>query len=137
MPIVLSAVGVKFGFNGPTQSSALAELEGAEPIDRPSMNAFEDQAFRQAVQATGPRRLIIGGLYSEICVTFATVQTLKDGYDVRTATDGAGGRSQTAHRTAAERLAHAGPVPTTALAVVTDLFRDLAEERAASAHGEH
>ena len=40
--------------------------------------------------------------------------------------DAVGGRSQTAHRTAIERLAHAGAVPTTALAVVRELFRDWA-----------
>ena len=40
MPIVLSTVGVGFGFNGPTVPSILAELEGHEPIDRSSMNAF-------------------------------------------------------------------------------------------------
>jgi hypothetical protein len=43
------------------------------------MNAFEDEAFRAAVEATGGKRLIIGGLHTEICLTFATVQTLKDG----------------------------------------------------------
>ena len=47
------------------------------------MNAFEDQAFRQAVEATGRRRLIIGGLHTEICLSFATVQALKDGYEVQ------------------------------------------------------
>ena len=44
MPIVLSTVGVGFGINGPTQPEILAELEGIEPIDRSSMNAFEDRA---------------------------------------------------------------------------------------------
>ncbi len=90
------------------------------------MNAFEDPAFRDAVKATGRRRLIIGGLHTEICLTFATVQALKDGYDVLYPTDAVGGRSQIAHRTGIERLAHAGAVPTTALAVVTELFRDWA-----------
>ena len=90
------------------------------------MNAFEDQAFRRAVQATGRKRLIIGGLHTEICLTFATVQALKDGYDVLYVTDAVGGRSQAAHRTGIERLAHAGAVPTTALAVVTELFQDWA-----------
>jgi isochorismate hydrolase len=71
------------------------------------MNAFEDEAFRQAVQATGRRRLIIGGLYTEICRTFATIQALKDGYDVLYVADAVGGRSQTAHRIGVERLAHA------------------------------
>src|ERR1700744_2295722 len=79
MPIVLSTVGVGFGFTGPTLPSVLAELDGIEPIDRTSMNAFEDEAFRQAVQATGRRRLVIGALHTEICLTFATVQALKDG----------------------------------------------------------
>jgi nicotinamidase-related amidase len=126
MPVVLSTVGVKLGFNGPTLPSVLSELDGIEPIDRASMNAFEDEAFRQAVQATGRRRLIIGGLHTEICLTFATVQALKDGYDVLYVTDAVGGRSQVAHQTAIKRLAHAGAVPTTALAVVTELFRDWA-----------
>ena len=61
MPIVLSTVGVGYGFNGPTLPSILSELDGIEPIDRTSMNAFEDDAFREAVRATGRKRLIIGG----------------------------------------------------------------------------
>jgi len=133
MPIVLSTVGVGFGFNGPTLPSIQSELEGIEPIDRSSMNAFEDDAFREAVEATGRKRLIVGGLHTEICLTFATVQALKDGYEVLYVTDAVGGRSQTAHRTGIQRLAHAGAVPTTALAVVTELFRDWASPLAAAA----
>src|SRR4051794_20559925 len=135
LPIVLSTVGVELGFNGPTLPSILDELDGIEPIDRTSMNAFEDQAFREAVEETGRKRLIVGGLHTEICLTFATVQALKDGYDVMYVTDAVGGRSQIAHRTGIERLAHAGGVPTTALAVNTELFRDWATV-AATAAGE-
>src|SRR6266576_6656160 len=126
MPIVLSTVGVGYGFNGPTLPSILAELDGIEPIDRTSMNAFEDQAFREAVEATGRKRLIVGALHTEICLAFATTQALQDGYDVLYVADAVGGRSQVAHRTSIERLAHAGAVPTTALAVVTETFRDWA-----------
>jgi len=126
VPIVLSTVGVGAGFNGPTLPSILSELDGIEPIDRTSMNAFEDDAFREAVEATGRKRLIIGALHTEICLAFATVQALKDGYDVLYVADAVGGRSQVAHRTSIERLAHAGAVPTTALAVVTETFRDWA-----------
>jgi nicotinamidase-related amidase len=133
MPIVLSTVGVQYGLNGPTLPSILAELPGIEPIDRTSMNAFEDNAFREAVKATGRKRLIIGGLHTEICLTFATVQALKDEYDTMFVTDAVGGRSQVAHRTAIERLAHAGAVPTTALAVNTELFRDWATPQAGPA----
>jgi nicotinamidase-related amidase len=133
MPIVLSTVGVKFGLNAPTLPAVLSELEGIEPIDRSSMNAFEDEAFRAAVEATGHKRLIIAGLHTEICLTFATAQALKDGYEVLYVTDAVGGRSQVAHRTAIDRLAHAGAVPTTALAVTTELFRDWASPLAGPA----
>jgi nicotinamidase-related amidase len=133
LPIVLSTVGVGFGFNGPTQPAILADLPGIEPIDRTSMNAFEDQTFREAVAATGRKRLIIAGLHTEICLTFATVQALKDGYDVMIVTDAVGGRSQVAHRTGIERLSHAGAVPSTALAVNTELFRDWATPQAGPA----
>jgi hypothetical protein len=47
--------------------------------------------------------------------------------------DAVGGRSQTAHRTAIMRLADAGAVPSTALAVVTELFRDWASPLAGKA----
>jgi nicotinamidase-related amidase len=126
MPVVLSTVGVKYGINGPTHASILAELPGVEPIDRTSMNAFEDPAFSNAVKSTSRKRLIFGGLHTEICLTFAVVQALKDGYEGMFVTDAVGGRSQSAHRIAIERMAHAGAVPNTALAVVTELFRDWA-----------
>src|SRR6476660_1227021 len=107
MPIVLSTVGVGFGFNGPTLPSIQSELDGIEPIDRSSMNAFEDEAFREAVEATGRKRLIIGGLHTEICLTNATTSALKAGYDAMFVTDGAphGHRSAVARRRGAEHCA--------------------------------
>jgi len=126
MPIVLSTVGVKYGINGPTRASILSDLPGVEPIDRSSMNAFEDRAFSDAVKNTGRKRLILGGLHTEICLTFAVVEALKGGYEGMFVADAVGGRSQSAHRTAIERMAHAGAVPNTALAVVCELFRDWA-----------
>ena len=126
MPVVLSTVGVKYGLNRPTHASILSELPGLEPIDRTSMNAFEDRALSAAVKNTGRKRLIFGGLHTEICLTFAVIQALKDGYEGMYVTDAVGGRSQSSHRTAIERMAHAGAVPNTALAVVTELFRDWA-----------
>src|SRR6185295_6225783 len=124
MPIVLSSVGVGAGINGPTQKSILAELPGIQVIDRATMNAFEDRAFRDAVQKTGRKRLIFGGLHTEICLSFAVIEALKSGYEAMFVTDAVGGRTQTAHRTAIERLTHAGAIPNTALAVLCEAFRD-------------
>jgi nicotinamidase-related amidase len=124
MPIVLSTVGVEYKINSPTQPAIQAELPGIVAIDRTSMNAFEDEAFAAAIKKTGRKRLIVGGLHTEICLAFAVVQALKNDYEVMYVTDAVGGRSQVAHRTAIERMAHAGAVPNTALAVLTELFRD-------------
>lgn len=124
IPIVLSTVGVEMGVNHPTRQSILDELPGIQVIDRSSMNAWEDPAFRKAVEKTGKKRLIIGALYTEICLVYPVVDALADGYEVTYVVDAVGGLSQLAHSTAIGRLAHAGAVPNTALALVTELFRD-------------
>lgn len=126
VPIILSTVGVEMGVNHPTRQSILDELPGIDVIDRTSMNAWEDTAFRKAVAKTGRKRLIFGALYTEICLAFPVVDALADGHDVMFVVDAVGGLSQLAHRTAVERLTHAGAVPNTAFALVTELFRDWA-----------
>lgn len=133
MPIVLSTVGVEMGVNHPTRQSILDELPGIDIIDRSSMNAWEDKNFRDSVKKTGRKRLIFGALYTEICLAFPVVDALADGYDVTFVVDAVGGLSQLAHRTAIERLAHAGAVPNTSMAVVTELFRDWASPVASKA----
>lgn len=124
MPVVLSTVGVEMGVNHPTRQSILDELPGVQVIDRSSMNAWEDEAFRAAVEATGRKRLIFGALYTEICLAFPVLEAMKDGFDATFVVDAVGGLSQLAHRTAVERLTAAGAAPNTALALVTELFRD-------------
>src|SRR6266702_4847552 len=115
IPVVLSSVGVTMGVNGPTRASITDELPGLEAIDRSSMNAWEDAAFRAAVEKTGRKRLIFGALYTEICLAFPVVDALKDGFDVMFVVDAVGGLSQLIHRTAVDRLVQAGAVPNTAL----------------------
>ncbi len=103
---------------GPVQPSTHAGLVGGASSSRRSTTTA------CPAEKTSRKRLIIGGLHTEICLAFAVAQGLKDGYEVMFVTDVVGGRSQTAHRTAIERMSQAGAVPTTALAVVAELFRD-------------
>jgi nicotinamidase-related amidase len=124
IPVVLSTVGVQMGVNGPTRASITGELPGLEPIDRTSMDAWEDKGFRAAVEKTGKKRLIFGALYTEICLAFPIVDAMRDGYETMFVVDAVGGMSQLAHRTAIERLTAAGAIPNTSLALVTELFRD-------------
>ena len=124
IPVVLSTVGVEMGVNGPTRASIQDELPGLAVIDRTSMDAWEDAAFRAAIERTGKKRLIFGALYTEICLAFPVVDAMRDGYEAMFVVDAVGGMSQLAHRTAIERLTAAGAVPNTSLALVTELFRD-------------
>jgi nicotinamidase-related amidase len=124
VPIILSTVGVAMGVNGPTRSSIAAELPDTSVIDRSSMNAWEDTRFRDAVIATRKKRLIICALYTEICLALPVIEALKEGFEVMYVADAVGGRSQLAHATALQRLANAGAIPNTALALSAELFRD-------------
>ena len=124
IPVILSTVGVQMGVNGPTRPAIQNELPGIEVIDRSSMDAWEDNAFRAAVKKTGKKRLIFGALYTEICLAFPVIDAMRDGYEAMFVVDAVGGMSQLAHRTAIERLTAAGAVPNTSLALVTELFRD-------------
>jgi len=126
VPIVVSTVGVESGRLSRTPPALLAELDGIELIDRSSMAAFESEAFRDAVAATGRERLIFGGLQTEVCLAFAVIEALKSGYEAQFVTDAVGSRSQIEHRTAIERLSLAGAVPNTAIGVFCELFRDWA-----------
>jgi len=124
MPFVLSSVGVEGGIFSPTRAAILAELPDVEPIDRTSTDSFESAAFRDAVAATGRKRLVFGALQTEVCLAFAVVDALKYGYQAQFVTDAVGSRSVIAHQTGVERLALAGAVPNTALGVVAEWFRD-------------
>jgi nicotinamidase-related amidase len=124
IPVVVSSVGVEMGVNRPTRASILDELSDLQVIDRSSMDAWEDCAFRAAVEKTGKKKLIFGALYTEICLAFPVVDAMRDGYEAMFVVDAVGGMSQLAHRTAIERLTVAGAIPNTTLALVTELFRD-------------
>ena len=135
VPVILSTVGVEMGVNHPTRQSTLDELPGTGVIDRSSMNAWDDKPFVEAVKKTGRRRLVFCALYTEICLAYPVVDALADGYEVTFIVDAVGGLTQLAHRTAIERLSHAGAVPNTALALVTELFRDWKSPLANKARG--
>jgi nicotinamidase-related amidase len=124
IPIVLSSVGVEMGVNRPTRASIRNELPDLEVLDRSSMDAWEDRTFRAAIEKTGKKRLIFAALYTEICLAFPVVDAIRDGYEAMFVVDAVGGMSQLAHRTAVERLTAAGAIPNTALALITELFRD-------------
>jgi Isochorismatase family len=92
----------------------------------------EDPAFLAAVEATGRTRLVMGGILTSVCLTYCAVSAIADGYEAAFVEDAVGDMYKEMHDTAVLRLAHAGAVPNTAKAMLTEWFRDLASPAAAS-----
>lgn len=105
------------------------------PINRTSINTWEDRRVVEAVERTGRKKLIIAGLWTEICVAMPAIHALDEGYDVFVVTDASGGVSAEAHDMAVRRMERAGVVPVTWLVVSSEWQRDWAREETANQLG--
>ena len=124
LPIVLSTVNVKAGRSEPTIHQLVDVLGEMEAFDRTTVNAWEDEKFLRAVKATGRKKLLMCALWTEVCLSFPTLDALQDGYEVYPIVDAVGGTSAEAHRTALERMTQAGARPTTWVQIACELQRD-------------
>jgi nicotinamidase-related amidase len=123
LPVVLSTVYVKHGMSGTNQELREA-LPGVPEIDRTTMNSWEDPEFRAAVEHTGRKKLILAGLWTEVCVAFPALDALREGYQVYIVVDAIGGVSRVAHESAIQRMAQAGAIPISVLGLACELQRD-------------
>ncbi|WP_223395078.1 isochorismatase family protein [Nocardioides rotundus] len=128
VPVVLSTVGVDLGVNEGTAQVIKDELPGVEEIDRTGVNAWEDPDFRAAIEASGRKKVVIAGLWTEVCMTFPTLDMLAEGYEVYPVADAVGGISPVSHQRAFERVIAAGAQPITAISFGSELMRNWARE---------
>ena len=120
---MLSAIGVTAGYQAETIEELRAILPDVTPIDRSAVNAWEEEAFRASVEATGRRKLLIAALWTEVCLVFPALDMLRDGYEVYAVSDASGGTSVDAHERGMQRVIQAGAVPVTWEAVMAELGR--------------
>jgi nicotinamidase-related amidase len=123
LPVVLSTVYVKHGMSG-TNKELRDALPGVPEIDRTTMNSWEDAEFVAAIERTGRKKLVIAGLWTEVCVVFPTLDALREGYQVYVVVDAIGGVSRVAHESAMQRMIQAGAIPISVLALACELQRD-------------
>ena len=124
LPIVHSTVNVASGQQQPTVPELAELLEDSPPLDRTTVNSWEDEEFVQAVRATGRRKLVFCALWTEVCMAFAALDALREGYEVYPVVDAIGGTSLEAHRAGLERVVQAGAQPTSWVQVLCELQRD-------------
>ncbi|MFJ4523648.1 hydrolase [Streptomyces sp. NPDC088810] len=125
MPVVLSTVAAE-SFSGPILPQLADVFPDQKIIDRTTMNAWEDPAFVEAVKATGRKKIVIAGLWTEVCVVLPVLSALAQGYEVYVVTDASGGVSPQAHEHAVQRMIQGGAVPVTWVQVLLELQRDWA-----------
>jgi nicotinamidase-related amidase len=123
LPTVLTTVYVSHGMTG-TNPELREALPGVPEIDRTTMNSWEDPDFRAAVESTGRKKLILAGLWTEVCVAFPALDAIREGYDVYVVADAIGGVSKVAHDSAMQRMIQAGAHPITVLGLACELQRD-------------
>ncbi len=128
LPIVLSTVNVSSGRNKPTVPELADLLTDSHPIDRTSINSWEDADFVAAVRATERRKLIFCALWTEACMAFAALDALREGFEVYPVVDAIAGTSVEAHRAALQRVAQAGGKPISWVSLACELQRDWARE---------
>ncbi len=125
VPVILTSVAAET-FSGVFLPEVQEEFPDMKPIDRTTMNTWEDQKVVEAVEKTGRKKLVIGGLWTEVCIVLPAIQALEAGYEVYVVADACGGVSSMAHDMGMLRMVQAGAVPMTWLQFLLELQRDWA-----------
>lgn len=124
VPIVLSTVNVATGRNKETIPQLKELLSDVVSYDRTSINSWEDKEVNEAVKKIGRKNIIICGLWTEACLTFPTLDALKEGFEVFVPVDAVGGTSKTAHEMALRRVEQAGAKMTSLAQIACEFQRD-------------
>ena len=126
IPTTLTTVETE-SFSGNTYPELLDALPGTPILERTSMNSWDDQKVRDALKANGRKKVIVAGLWTEVCNnTFALSAMLEGDYEIYMVSDASGGTSKEAHDMAMLRMVQAGVVPVTWQQVLLEWQRDWA-----------
>jgi nicotinamidase-related amidase len=126
LPIVHSTVNVKSGLNKPAIPQLRNVIGDLPTYDRSTINAWEDIEFRKAVEATGRKKIIMTALWTEACLTFPSLDALREGYEIYAVVDAVGGTSLAAHDAALRRIEQAGGKMISWTQLLCELQRDWA-----------
>lgn len=125
VPTILTTVAEK-SFSGPIFPELQAVFPEQKPIDRTTMNTWEDQRVVDQVKKIGRKKLVIASLWTEVCLLEPALSAMDDGYDVYIVTDASGGVTKEAHDMAVQRMVQAGAHPITWVQYMLELQRDWA-----------
>ena len=126
IPTTITTVETE-AFSGHTYPELLAVFPEAPLLERTSMNSWDDQKVRDALAQNGRKKVIVSGLWTEVCNnSFAFSAMLEGGYEIYMVADASGGTSKDAHDYSMQRMIQAGVVPVTWQQVLLEWQRDWA-----------
>lgn len=126
VPVALTTVETK-SFSGNMWPQLKAIFPSQDPIERSSMDSWDDKNFVAAIERTGKKKIVLAGLWTETCIALPSIQAIHDGYEIYVAEDCCGDVSQLAHDNAMRRVVQAGAKPVTALSTLLEWQRDWAQ----------
>ncbi|MEU7900213.1 isochorismatase family protein [Nonomuraea sp. NPDC049152] len=136
LPIVVTTTAADSMW-GPLVPELRAVLpEGLQVIDRSTVNAWNDERVRRAVEATGRRKLIIAGVSLEVCAAFPAITATAAGYDVYVAVDASGTFSAVKRETGLLRLQQAGVIVSDYATLAVEMLADNAHPAAADVYAD-
>ncbi len=127
VPLILSTVETK-SFSGNIWPQLQAIYPEKTAIERSSMNSWDDENFVAAVKGSGRKKIVLAGLWTEVCVAFPTIQAIHEGYEVYVVEDLCGDLDQKTHDAAMRRIEQAGARPVTWIQVLLEWQRDWANK---------
>ena len=126
IPTIITSVETE-SFSGHTYPEILDVFPDHPILERTSMNSWDDQKVRDALAKNGKKKVIVAGLWTEVCnTTFALCAMLEGDYEIYMVADASGGTSKDAHDFAMQRMVQAGVVPVTWQQVLLEWQRDWA-----------
>jgi nicotinamidase-related amidase len=132
IPIVVTTVPVGSGELAPPLAAA---LDAPQIYQRSTTSAFDNLAFREAIEATQRRLLLICGVASEIVVQRMALAALGTGYQVQVVVDACGGFGERSEQAAFTRIVEAGGTLTSVPGVIGELAADFTTAGAGEALG--
>jgi nicotinamidase-related amidase len=127
VPIIMTSVAEK-SFSGAVIEQLQKVITQKPYIDRTTMNCWEDTRVVDAVKKAGRKKIILAGLWTEVCIALAALSALEQGYEVYVVVDACAGTTKIAHKTAIQRIIQAGGTPITWMQYMLELQRDWARQ---------
>lgn len=127
IPSVVTA-SMPEGPNGPIMPE-ITEILGEKVINRAGeINAWKSPEFKQAIEATGRKKIIMAGIVTDVCLMFPAISAVAEGYDVYAVVDASGTWNKAVADAAIARMTQAGVKVATWASVLAEVMDDWRSE---------